>query len=366
MQDPRHVKLAKVMVHYSLALKPGEKLKLAAPAIAMPLTKEIYREAIRAGAHVTYRTRTPELDAILYQEGSDEQLKHISELDHLENEHFDAEMYIIADENTRLMSKIDPKRIALRRAAREPLATRSDERTANGEMRWCLTLYPTQAHAQDAGMSLEDYEDFVYSAGLLDSDDPVAGWQKVGAEQQHIADYLMKHDEIHIVTPQTDIRYRVGGRKWINCDGKANFPDGEVFSAPIEDSVNGTVTFTYPAIYNGNEVEGVRLTFKDGVVVDAHADKGLEFLNAMLDTDAGSRRLGEVAFGTNYGIQTFSRELLFDEKIGGTMHMALGAAYKECGGLNESGLHWDMVCDLTQGKVYADGELCYENGKFLI
>lgn len=366
MADPRHQRLAQVLVHYSLALKPGEKVLIAAPIAARPLIKEVYREAVRAGAFVTNRLRLPELDPVYYQEASDTQLTTITEQDTFENEYYDAELHIIADDNTRTMSSVDSKRIAQRRAARSSLFKRSDERVVEGKMRWCLTLFPTNAHAQEAGMSLDEYEDFVFNACLLNQDDPVAGWLKVREQQQRYCDYLMQHDEIHIVAPGTDITYRVGGRKWLNADGRVNFPDGEVFSAPLEDSVNGVVTFSYPAIEDGNEVEGVRLLFKDGKVVETYAEKGLDFLNTMLDTDEGARRLGEVAFGTNYGIQRFSRELLFDEKIGGTMHMAVGASYGECGGKNDSGIHWDMVCDLSQGKVYADGELCYENGRFII
>ncbi|MDX1993982.1 MAG: aminopeptidase [bacterium] len=366
MADPRHQKLAKVLVHYSLAVKPGEKVLLTAPTAAAPLFTECYREFIRAGAHVTTRLLLPELREILLKEASDEQLTYVSDLDRIQAEYYDASLYIIADENTRQLSGVDPKRNAMRRAAFQPVNKIEDDRAAAGTFRWCLTLFPTHAHAQDAGMSLSDYEEFVYGAGLLHMDDPVQGWLKQHEEQQRIVDYLQQHDEIHIVTPTTDITYRVGGRKWMNADGKVNFPDGEVFSAPIEDSVNGTVHFTYPAIYDGHEVEDVRLTFKDGVVVEATASKGEAFLLATIDTDAGSRRLGEVAFGTNYGIQRFSRELLFDEKIGGTMHMALGSTYPETGGVNESGLHWDMVCDLKEGRVYADGQVCYENGKFVI
>lgn len=366
MIDPRHVKLAKVLLHYSLQVKPGDKLLISSPAIAAPLIREVYREAIRMGAHIVPRISIDGLSEIRFRESSDEQLSYVSGFDRLMVEHFTKELHILADENTKALGGIDPARIALSRRARQPLMKISDDRAAAGEMDWCLTLFPTHAFAQDAGLSLEDYENFVYGACLLDQEDPVSGWQALEAEQQRITQYLEKHDTIHILAPDTDITYRVGGRKWINASGKVNFPDGEVFSAPIEDSVNGSVRFTYPAIYQGNEVEDVRLTFKDGQVVEAHASRGLDFLNAMLDIDDGARRLGEVAFGTNYGIQRFTRELLFDEKIGGTMHMALGSAYPECGGLNESGLHWDMVCDLKQGKVFADGELCYEAGKFVI
>lgn len=366
MPDPRHQKLAQVLIHYSLAIKPGDKLSISGHAVAAPLIREVYREAIRAGAHVTTYIDIDGLREIYYREASDEQLNYISELDKLEAEHFNAELDIWSELNTKALSNVDPRRMAARRSARAPLLKRSLERMAASEVRWCGTLFPTHAHAQDAGMSLSDYEDFVFSAGLLHMDDPVAAWRKVHEEQQRIADFLGKHDEIHIIAPGTDITYRAGDRKWINCAGEVNFPDGEVFTGPVENSVNGAVRFSYPAIYDGNEVEDVRLTFRDGKVVENSASRGLDFLNAMLDTDPGARVLGEAAFGLNYNITRFSKNTLFDEKIGGTMHMALGASLPESGGVNESGLHWDMVCDLREGKVYADGQLCYENGKFKI
>ncbi len=366
MSDPLHQKLAQVLIHYSLAVKTGEKMLLIGPECAAPLLREIYREAIRAGAYVTPMVDLDGMREIFLRESSEEQLTHVSELDTYINEYFDVQLFIMGEQNTKALSGIEPKRLAMHSAARAGLSKRFMERAAKKEVRWCLTLYPTQAHAMDAGMSLSDYEDFVYGAGLLDQEDPAAAWERVRTEQQRIADYLGKHDEIHIVAPGTDITYHVAGRTWISCAGEANFPDGEVFTGPIENSVNGTVRFSYPAVYNGNEVEDVRLTFRDGKVVEAQAGRGLDFLNAMLDMDAGSRYLGEVAFGLNYGIQRFTKEILFDEKIGGTMHMALGESYPETGGVNESGLHWDMVCDLHEGRVYADGELCYENGKFII
>lgn len=366
MADPRHEKLAKVLIHYSLAVKPGEKVLLSAPPAAAPLLKAAYREALRVGAFVSTRIVLPELREIFLKEASDEQIAYISDIQMHEVDYYDATLHIMAETNTRTLSGADLARMAKYSAARVTLDTREDARVAAGEFRWCLTLFPTDAHAQDAGMSLSDFEDFVYGAGLIDQDDPVAGWQAQAARQQRLVDFLNQHDVIRVVAPGTDISYRVGGRKWINCDGKVNFPDGEIFSAPVEDSVNGVVTFTYPAVYAGHEVEGVRLTFEQGKVVDAHAERGEDFLLAMLDTDEGSRRLGEVAFGTNYNIQRFTKELLFDEKIGGTMHMALGASYGETGGKNVSGLHWDMVCNLHEGKVYADDVLCYENGQFTV
>lgn len=366
MADPRHQKLARVLINYSLRIKPGDKLLIGGPDIAAPLIREAYREALHVGAYVTTNIDLYGLREIALRESSEEQLTHISELDTFLNEYFDATLYIMAERNTRALSTIDPQRMARQSVARAPLSKRFMERAAKNELRWCLTLFPTDAHAMDAGMSLSEYEDFVFNAGLLNEEDPAEAWRKVQASQQHIADFLNQRSEIHILAPDTDITYHVGGRKWISCAGDANFPDGEVFTGPIENSVNGTVRFSYPAVYDGNEVEDVRLTFRDGKVVEANATRGLSFLNAMLDMDQGARFLGEVAFGLNYNIKNFTKEILFDEKIGGTMHMALGQSYPETGGLNESGLHWDMVCDLHEGKVYADGQLCYENGKFIL
>jgi aminopeptidase len=366
MADIRLQKLAKVLVQYSLRLKPGDKFLISSPVIAAPLIRQVYREAVHAGAYVETHITIDGLAEIFLREGNDEQLRYVSELLKLRTVYFDALLTIWAQENSRALSGVDPTRIALQRSAYAALTKRELERIANGEERWCGTLYPTHSSAQDAGMSLSDYEDFVYGLGLLDLDDPVAAWRNVHAEQQRIVEYLEQHDEIHIVAPGTDIRYRAGGRKRINCAGTENFHDGEVFSGPIENSVNGVVLFSYPAIYNGNEVADVQLTFRDGKAIETSASRGLDFLNAMLDSDEGARYVGEVAFGLNYNIKRFSKDTLFDEKIGGTMHMALGASLPESGGVNESGIHWDMVCDLREGKVYADGQLCYENGQFLI
>jgi aminopeptidase len=216
-------------------------------------------------------------------------------------------------------------------------------------------------------MSLADYEDFVYKAGHVDKDDPIAEWQRVEREQAAVAKRLGTCKTIRIVAPDTDLTVGVGGRTWISAAGEHNFPDGEVFTGPVENATSGSVRFTFPAIYGGREVTGIRLTFKEGRVTEARADKGEEFLRSMLDIDAGARVLGEFAFGLNYDIQQFTRNILFDEKIGGTVHMALGAAYPDTGGKNQSGLHWDMILDLrsASGEAYADGEAVYRNGRFL-
>lgn len=366
MTDPRHTKLAKVLINFSLNVEPGDRLLITSTPLAAPLVREAYREAVRAGAHVRTHINLGGLSEVLLKEGTEEQLQYLSPLRMQEIEHYNRTLNIMAEENTKALSGVDPKRMAMVSQTNAPIMERYMQRAAADELRWCLTLFPTHAYAQDAGMSLSEYEEFVFGAGLLDQEDPTAGWQKVQTEQQRIADFLGQHDEIHIVAPDTDLTYRAKGRKWINASGSHNFPDGEVFTGPIEDSANGHVRFTYPAVYGGNEVEDVRLVFENGKVTEATAGKGQDFLHSMLDQDAGARFLGEVAFGLNYGIQNFSRNILFDEKIGGTMHMALGRSYPETGGKNESALHWDMICDLREGKVYADGEVCYDGGKFTV
>jgi aminopeptidase len=234
------------------------------------------------------------------------------------------------------------------------------------KLRWTGTMFPNDASAQDAEMSLLDYEDFVFAAGKLDEKDPVAAWRALGEAQKKLADRLMQGKEMHIKTPNgTDIRFGIEGRTWINCDGHENFPDGEVFTAPIEDSTEGVVCYSFPAVHGGREVHDIRLVFKEGRVVDASAKRNEEFLISMLDQDEGGRCLGELALGTNYSITDYTRNTLFDEKIGGTFHAAVGAAYPESGGKNKSGLHWDMVCDLRQGGVVkVDGETITENGVF--
>jgi aminopeptidase len=367
MGESRITKLARVMVRYSLDLQVGDLFMIRTGPLAAPLVREVYREALLAGANPIVRIALEGIDALLYKYGSDEQISYISPFSRQEIEATDADLYIIASENTRSLSGADPRKVARRRQAGRALSQRFQERDAAGEVNWSATLFPTQAAAQDADMSLEDYEDFVYGAGKLDEDDPIAAWQAVHDEQQRLADFLATRKVFRVVGPDTDLTYYTGGRSWINADGKKNFPDGEVFTSPEETRTEGHIRFSYPAIYAGREVADVRLAFREGKVVQATATKGEDLLHSLLDMDEGARRLGEAAFGTNYNIQRFSRSILFDEKIGGTIHLALGSAFTEIGGRNESALHWDMVCDLRQGgEVYADGELIYKDGKFII
>lgn len=367
MGDPRVTKLAQVLVQYSLKLKPGDLFRISADALAAPLVRELYREALIAGAHPYTRIEVGGLDEIFFKHGSDTQLRYISELARQEIELMDATIRILGAANTRSLSGVDAQRVAMAREAGRDLQARLMQRAAEDKLNWCVTLFPNHANAQDADMSLSDYEEFVYGAGLLDEADPVAAWRKVFSEQQRIADFLTQCDTIRLVGPGTDLTYRVGGRHWVNAAGDRNFPDGEVFTGPIEDSATGHITYSFPAIYSGREVEGVRLTFAQGKVVAATADKGEDLLHSLLDMDEGARYLGEVAFGLNYGISRFSRNILFDEKIGGTVHLALGAAYPETGGTNQSALHWDMICDMrSDSEVYADGKLVYRDGEFIV
>jgi aminopeptidase len=367
MADPRVEKLAQVLVQYSLELQPGRLVRIQGPVAAAELVRAVYREAIQAGAHVVTRVTLDGLDEIFLKQASEEQLRYVSPLALHEVEQIDASLTIWADSNTKALSGVDPKRAALVQQTRQPIMRRFMERAAAGDLNWCGTLFPTQAHAQDAEMSLTEYEDFVYGAGLLDETDPVAAWRAVSARQQRFVELLGSKRELHIRGPETDLRLSVAGRTWLNADGQKNFPDGEVFTGPVEDSASGHITFSYPAVYMGREVEGVRLEFAGGQVVRATARKGEDLLTALLDTDAGARYLGEFAFGTNEGIQRFTRNILFDEKIGGTIHLAVGASYPDTGGKNQSGLHWDMICDLRQGgEVFADGELIYRDGQFAV
>lgn len=366
MMDPRIEKLAEVLVRYSVSLQKNDLVVIQAPPIAEPLVVALYRQALAAGAHPQVRMAPDCLAEMLLKCGTEEQLKFVSPLALHDIETIDARISVWAEVNTRALSNTDAAKHAMLSAAREPIMSRFMERAAKEELRWSGTLFPTQASAQDAGMSLTEYEDFVFKAGLLELDDPVAAWQEVARKQQAAVDLLDGKKTLHLEAGNgTDLRMSLEGRKWINCCGDKNFPDGEVFTTPVEDSVEGVIAFSFPAVHMGHECEGVRLTFEKGRVIEATAEKGQDFLNQMLDQDEGARRVGEFAIGCNYNITRFTRNTLFDEKIGGTVHLAVGASYPETGGQNKSGLHWDMVCDLREGgRITIDGEVIYEDGKF--
>ncbi len=364
--DPRIEKLAEVLVRYSVAVKKNDLVLIQAPPPALELAVALYKSVLQAGGHPQVRMAPEVTTELMLKYASDDQLQYVSPLTMHDVETADARIAIWADENTKALTNTDSARHAVLSAARKPIMKRFMERAAAKELRWSGTLYPTQAAAQDAGKSLLEYEDFVYNAGLLNLDDPVAAWQTIAKKQQRAVDLLNGGNMLHLEAANgTDLKMSLQGRKWINCCGKENFPDGEVFTCPIEDSVEGVIAFSFPAVHMGHECEGVKLRFEKGKVVEATAQKGQDFLNQMLNQDEGARQVGEFAIGTNYNIQQFSKNTLFDEKIGGTVHLAVGASYPETGGKNESGLHWDMVCDLRNGgRITVDGENVYATGKF--
>jgi len=374
MHHPRLIKLANVITQYACEVKPGQLVRISGEPLAMPLIQCIYERCIDLGANPFVKLAPESLNEYFLANASDEQLEFLSPLAQQEIESIDVSIGMWADANTKGLSSIDPARQSKASAARRPIMDIFMKRTADGSLKWCGTQFPTLASAQDAEMSLAQYEEFVYQAGHLDADDPVAVWKAIAEKQQRVVDYLNGKKELHFQTAAgTDLHVNVEGMTWINCCGKENFPDGEVFTGPnlnaADGGVNGIVKYSFPAVHHGREVHDIELTFEKGRVVDAKASKNLDFLLAMLDQDAGARNLGEIAIGTNYQIQQYTKNTLFDEKIGGTFHAAVGAGYPESGNSNESGLHWDMVCDLRPeaggGTITVDGEVISKDGQFV-
>ena len=367
MHDPRLDRLAEVLVHYSIAVRRGQVVSLTGPPLAEPLLTALYREVLRAGGHPFILMAPEACEELLFQHGNASQQTFVHPLERCEVETADAIIHVVAPLNSRGKNGIDASKQAARIHARRPLMDRFLERSTKGAMQWVATLLPTHAAAQDAGMSLADFADLVFGVGLLDRPDPVAAWRAQSERQARCIALLAGHAELRIRTPHgTDLRLGVSGRTWINGDGRSNFPDGEIFTAPIEDATEGTATIDMPAVHGGCEVVGARLVFRAGKVVDATASQGEAHLIRALDQDAGARVLGEVALGCNYALTRPTRSALLDEKIGGTFHVALGASYPICGGVNRSALHWDLVGDLRRGgRVEIDGKLVSENGRFV-
>jgi aminopeptidase len=366
MPDPRVSKLAKVLINYSLKIQPGEQLVIQTTPLADELTLAAYEEAVKAGAHVMVLNHVPGTREVFFKHASDEQLTHVAPMQKFMLENTDAFLRIWADSNTRALSGIDPQKLAQFGRANAEMSKLMMQRSATGDLKWCLTVYPTNAMAQDADMNLMDYTEFVYGAGMLNEENPVKFWEEEAERQRKLINWMKGHKDVVIKGSNIDITMSIEGRSFIESAGTHNFPSGEVYASPIEDSVNGWVRFKYPAIHNGQEIHDIQLWFENGKVVREEAAKNQELLTALLDTDEGARYLGELGIGTNYGIQRFTKNMLFDEKIGGTIHLAVGAGFPEGGGKNESGLHWDMLCDMSDGEIRVDGELFYQNGKTVI
>ena len=367
MADPRVETVAKILVDYSVEVRPNQLVRISGGPEGASLILAVYQKVLERGAHPFLQVELEEAEELMYTYASDTQLDYVPPFMKDVIEQIDAGIGIWTDANTKRLTNADPAKQSRRAVARRPLSDRLLERAAKKELHWTGTLYPTQAFAQDAEMSLREFEDFVYKACLVHERDPIEAWRTISKKQQRLVDWLNRARQIHVVGPDTDLKLEVTGRKWINCDGHENFPDGEIFTGPIEESVNGHIRYTYPACHFGREVEDVRLQLKDGKVIKATAAKNEQFLLKMLETDEGARYVGEFAFGTNAGIQRFIKNTLFDEKIGGTIHLALGKGYPESGSKNKSAIHWDMVCDLRKGgEVRVDGTLFLKDGKILI
>jgi aminopeptidase len=369
--DTRVQKFAKVLVEHSARIVPGDRVLIEATTAAEPLVRELFIQILERGGHPHPMVALPGMmpfsqDELYLTYAKGAQLDFVPTFYKIAYDQFESRIRIHSATNTRGTTNIDPLKAQRRSKATSVITEAQMRRGAEGVFKWVTTLYPTDAYAQDAGMSLKDYEDFVFNAVHANEDDPIAYWNSTAAGQQKAIDFLAGQDIIALRGPNVDLTLSIKGRKFMNSTGLYNMPDGEIFTGPVEDSVNGWVKFTYPAIYGGVAVEGAELTFSNGRVEQAKAEKNQEYLIKMLESDDGSRYLGEFAIGTNFDINKFTGNILFDEKIGGTFHMALGAGYPETGSHNKSAIHWDMICDLrTDSEILVDGELFYKNGEFV-
>jgi aminopeptidase len=357
-------KYANLLLHYCLQVKEGQRLFVSTTFLAEPLLQELHREASRSGVSVEYDLGFRNKSAIYWQEANGILLDMEPMFQQYAMEHFDAYLAIRAPYDLYEDMKATAEQKKRRAAAGKNANDFYFKRTADGSMVRSLCQYPTQASAEVAGMTIEEYADFVFKACRLDEEDPVQSWLNVRKAQQGIVDFLNTCDEIRYRNQRTDIRFSVKDRIWINSDGRANMPSGEVFTGPVEDSVEGVVHFDYPSVFSGYDVNGITLTVEKGQVVQWDAEVGKEVLDQVFAIE-GSRYFGEVAIGTNYKIQKPTRNILFDEKIGGSIHMAVGQSYLQTGGKNQSTIHWDMICDMRNGgEIIADGEVIYKNGFF--
>lgn len=365
MTDPRIEKLARILVDHSTQIQPGDRVAIEATTAAEPLVRALYAAILECGGHPHLLLELPDQDKILFDLARDDQLDFPLTFRQLAYDQFESRIRIHSATHPRLLSQVDPARQKRRQKALAPILEAQMRRGANRSFKWVTTLFPTAGYAKEAGMSLKKFEDFVYHACHADLDNPVAGWKKLADRQRKIINRLEGHNQVTLKGPNVDLTLSIQERKFLNGDGQNNMPDGEIYTGPVEDSVNGWVRFDFPAIYNGVMVEGVELTFSSGRVTQARAAKNQPILMEMLESDPGARYLGEFAIGTNDEIDRFTHNILFDEKLGGTFHMALGAGYPQTGSRNKSMIHWDMICGMKENaEMILDGETFYRNGNF--
>ena len=358
-------KLAKLIVEHSTKVEKGERVVITGPPHTTGLLEEIYRFSLARGAFPEVKVFLPTLTEILLKEGEDEQIRHLPETRIREAEETDVHIGIISETNLNDLANVDPAKLTLLLDKSRRLKRIKYEKESRGEMRWCAALWPTEAYAQLAEMSLSEFFDFFTNACYLDRPDPIEGLEEIHRFNDLLEERLRKTDEIRVLSEDTDLKLRIKGRSFHNCYGQVNMPDGEVATAPIEDATEGRVHFSYPFISEGKEINDISLTFEEGKVIEARARTNEDFLRKMIAVDEGAGRFGEIGFGTNYRIPRFTKNILFDEKIGGTIHLALGNSYDVEGGKNKSTIHWDLILDLRKGgRVYTDGTLLIENEEY--
>lgn len=365
MADIRVERLAKILVDHSAQIKPGDRVAIEATTAAEPLVRALYSTILERGGQPYLLLELPDQDEILFNVAKDEQLDITPAIRKLAYDQFESRMRIHSATNPRALTHVEPARQKRRQKALAPILETQMRRGADRSFKWVTALYPTEGYAVEAEMSHKSFEDFVFRACHADESDPVAFWKKVETSQRKMIERIEGHNQVVLRGPNVDLTLSIKGRKFINGAGLNNMPDGEIYTGPVEDSVNGWVRYSYPAIYNSVMVEGVELTFTNGKVTKAKAEKNQPILLEMLESDPGARYVGEFAIGTNYDIDRFSHNILFDEKLGGTFHMALGAGYPETGSKNKSIIHWDMICGMKEdSEILVDGEQVYKNGKF--
>ncbi|MEA1976567.1 MAG: aminopeptidase [Chloroflexota bacterium] len=370
MSDLRISNLAKLLVHYSTKVQQGDKVLIwgfPLEPIAAPLVTEVFREVLKAGGHPHYFVDLEDITYYFLAEASDAQLLEPNMLINYASKEMDVDIRLTCSSNLLRHTNIDPVKLKLVRQASSEIIDRLFTRAAEGDLRWVATRYPCQSSAQAAEMSLPEYQDFYYCATHANSNDAIEKWKELGKEQERLVTWLKGKDHVHLEGDGIDLTMSVKDRTFINCCGLVNMPDGEIFTGPVEETVEGKVKFSYPCIYAGIEVDGVELVFEKGKVVKASAEKNEEYLLETIDTDSGASFVGELGIGTNYQIDKFTRNMLFDEKIGGTIHLALGRGYPESGSRNKSAIHWDLLADMKDGgKITVDGEVFYESGQFKV
>lgn len=359
-------KYADVLCDYSLKLKDGDKLLIRSTTLGENLVRAVYKKALICGAYPDIEISIEGIERLKYDWANDKQLKYTSGLNKYTMENYDCLLHIDADYNLKELESVAPAKKQLKSESRKEIIEIFTKRAAAGELRWTICQYPVLSCAQESSMSLSEYENFIYNACGLFEESPIKYWQNVYEKQEILVNKLNNYKTFRFLGEGIDVSFSTKNRTWINSCGVHNMPSGEVFTSPVENSVNGFVTFTYPGIYMGSEVEGIEFEIKDGEIIKWNAKKGKSLLDSLMSIE-GAKRFGEIAVGTNYNIKKFTKNILFDEKIGGTIHMAIGNSYPETGGQNKCSIHWDLIADMhNNSKIFADDKVIYENGKFII